>query len=497
VATSALRFYEAKGLIHADRTEAGHRRYLRSALRRIAFIVFAQRVGLTLDEVAAELAKLPQNRVPDAADWSRLAGGWSARIDARIAELQRLKAGLTGCIGCGCLSLETCALANPGDRAARRGRARRRGAACPPALTFRSTVSPGGSCVQTSAPLAARPRRCGLLVIAGCARRRAAAVDGARFAGPLTVSIVGTNDLHGGVVARNGRGSLALLGGYEEPARGPARDGGAVLLIDAGDMFQGTLESNIGEGAAVVAAYNALGYRRGDRQPRVRLRAGRQGGDAAHRATIPAVRCGRGGGGALPLPRREPDRYRERARRPNGPTCGDHDGRRGRHQGRHRRRDDAGGPDRDHRRQRRRAVGGAAARHDPDARDRAAVPGRQRRHRRRPRRRTLHRGRSPSTTCRPATRTPRSWPSPAGCRRAGRRHRGRPHAPAMAHQVEGIAITEAYSTDAPSDASTSASIAGRGPSSAGAAFRRATCASARPVTKACGPRSDAALVPVE
>src|SRR5215204_2769026 len=75
VATSALRFYEAKGLIHADRTEAGHRRYLRSALRRIAFIVFAQRVGLSLDEVAMELARLPQNRVPDAADWSRLAGG--------------------------------------------------------------------------------------------------------------------------------------------------------------------------------------------------------------------------------------------------------------------------------------------------------------------------------------------------------------------------------------------------------------------------------------
>jgi MerR family redox-sensitive transcriptional activator SoxR len=121
VATSALRFYETKGLIQADRTESGHRRYLRSALRRIAFIVFAQRVGLTLDEVAVELARLPHNRVPDAADWRRLAGGWSARIDDRIAELQRLKTGLTGCIGCGCLSLEACALANPGDRAARRG----------------------------------------------------------------------------------------------------------------------------------------------------------------------------------------------------------------------------------------------------------------------------------------------------------------------------------------------------------------------------------------
>jgi MerR family transcriptional regulator, redox-sensitive transcriptional activator SoxR len=121
VATSALRFYEDKGLIHAERTAAGHRRYLRSVLRRIAFIVFAQRVGLSLDEVGVELAKLPQNRVPDAADWSKLASAWSRRIDARIVELERLKAGLTGCIGCGCLSLERCALSNPGDRAARRG----------------------------------------------------------------------------------------------------------------------------------------------------------------------------------------------------------------------------------------------------------------------------------------------------------------------------------------------------------------------------------------
>jgi MerR family transcriptional regulator, redox-sensitive transcriptional activator SoxR len=121
VATSALRFYEDKGLISAERTDSGHRRYLRAVLRRIAFIVFAQRVGLSLDEVANELAKLPQNRVPDAADWSRLGDTWRSRIDARIAELQRLKDGLTGCIGCGCLSLERCALSNPGDRAARRG----------------------------------------------------------------------------------------------------------------------------------------------------------------------------------------------------------------------------------------------------------------------------------------------------------------------------------------------------------------------------------------
>ena len=121
VAASALRFYEERGLIASERAGSAHRRYPRAVLRRIAFIVFAQRVGLTLDEVAAELAKLPQNRVPVAADWSRLAGGWSARIDARIAELQRLKAGLTGCIGCGCLSLDRCRLANPGDRAGARG----------------------------------------------------------------------------------------------------------------------------------------------------------------------------------------------------------------------------------------------------------------------------------------------------------------------------------------------------------------------------------------
>ncbi len=102
---------------------------------------------------------------------------------------------------------------------------------------------------------------CGLLLTAGCAPAVAPPPAAPVSAAPLTVSIVGTNDLHGGVVARNGRGGLALLGGYVKNLRAArARDGGAVLLIDAGDMFQGTLESNIGEGAAVVAAYNALGY---------------------------------------------------------------------------------------------------------------------------------------------------------------------------------------------------------------------------------------------
>jgi MerR family redox-sensitive transcriptional activator SoxR len=121
VATSALRFYEQKGLIHADRASSGHRRYLRSVLRRIAFIVFAQRIGLSLEEVAAELDKLPRNRVPDAEDWAELGAVWRTRIDARIAELERLKHSLTGCIACGCLALDRCALSNPGDRAARRG----------------------------------------------------------------------------------------------------------------------------------------------------------------------------------------------------------------------------------------------------------------------------------------------------------------------------------------------------------------------------------------
>ena len=118
VAASALRFYEERGLITSERAGSGHRRYPRPVLRRIAFIVFAQRVGLTLEEIGTELARLPDGRVPARRDWSRLSREWTARIDARIAELERLKAGLTECIGCGCLSLDRCKLANPDDRAA-------------------------------------------------------------------------------------------------------------------------------------------------------------------------------------------------------------------------------------------------------------------------------------------------------------------------------------------------------------------------------------------
>ncbi|MDQ3102698.1 MAG: redox-sensitive transcriptional activator SoxR [Actinomycetota bacterium] len=118
VASSALRYYEERGLISSERAGSGHRRYPRPVLRRIAFIVFAQRIGLTLEEIGRELAKLPPDRAPNKRDWSRLSSTWTARIDDRIVELERLREGLTGCIGCGCLSLERCRLANPDDRAA-------------------------------------------------------------------------------------------------------------------------------------------------------------------------------------------------------------------------------------------------------------------------------------------------------------------------------------------------------------------------------------------
>ena len=121
VASSALRFYETRGLITSHRTGSGHRRYPRAALRRIAFIVFAQKIGLSLDEIGVELAKLPHNRVPERSDWAKLSAGWTRRVDQQMEELQRVRDGLTTCIGCGCLSLQQCQLSNPGDRAGRAG----------------------------------------------------------------------------------------------------------------------------------------------------------------------------------------------------------------------------------------------------------------------------------------------------------------------------------------------------------------------------------------
>ena len=118
IATSALRFYEREGLVEAERSEGGQRRYPRDVLRRIAFIRAAQRVGLTLDDIRAALASLPDQRTPTAADWARLSKSWRPLLDARIAELERMRDNLASCIGCGCLSLKSCALSNPDDVAA-------------------------------------------------------------------------------------------------------------------------------------------------------------------------------------------------------------------------------------------------------------------------------------------------------------------------------------------------------------------------------------------
>jgi MerR family redox-sensitive transcriptional activator SoxR len=118
VATSALRFYEAEGLIHATRSEGGQRRYHREVLRRVSFIRIAQKVGLSLDQIRASLASLPESRTPTKADWSRLSNAWRPQLDEHIAVLQRLRDELTDCIGCGCLSLRSCALYNHDDGAA-------------------------------------------------------------------------------------------------------------------------------------------------------------------------------------------------------------------------------------------------------------------------------------------------------------------------------------------------------------------------------------------
>jgi MerR family transcriptional regulator, redox-sensitive transcriptional activator SoxR len=121
VAASALRFYEAEGLIHATRSEGGQRRYTRDTLRRVSFIRVAQQVGLRLDEIRIALESLPENRTPNAKDWERLSTSWRPRLDAQIALLERLRDRLGGCIGCGCLSLRFCKLVNPDDRAGQRG----------------------------------------------------------------------------------------------------------------------------------------------------------------------------------------------------------------------------------------------------------------------------------------------------------------------------------------------------------------------------------------
>lgn len=121
VAASALRYYEREGLLASERSDGGQRRYPREVLRRVAFIRTAQRVGLSLEEIKAAMASLPAGRTPTKADWERLSRSWRPRLDDQIAVLERLRDRLTSCIGCGCLSLKVCALANPGDEAARLG----------------------------------------------------------------------------------------------------------------------------------------------------------------------------------------------------------------------------------------------------------------------------------------------------------------------------------------------------------------------------------------
>jgi MerR family redox-sensitive transcriptional activator SoxR len=120
-APSAVRYYEREGLIRARRTEGGQRRFPRSELRRLAFIRAARHVGLTLEEIREALSTLPASRTPTRADWTRISQRWRSRLDAEIQALAALRDGLTSCIGCGCLSLKTCRLANPGDIAARNG----------------------------------------------------------------------------------------------------------------------------------------------------------------------------------------------------------------------------------------------------------------------------------------------------------------------------------------------------------------------------------------
>jgi MerR family transcriptional regulator, redox-sensitive transcriptional activator SoxR len=121
VSASALRFYEAEGLVSPVRTSGGQRRFPRSTLRRVAFVRVAQRVGLTLEEIRVALSTLPESRTPTKADWARLSASWRPRLDEQIAVLERLRGELTSCIGCGCLSLRTCTLYNPGDEVASRG----------------------------------------------------------------------------------------------------------------------------------------------------------------------------------------------------------------------------------------------------------------------------------------------------------------------------------------------------------------------------------------
>ncbi|WP_440958048.1 redox-sensitive transcriptional activator SoxR [Oceanicaulis sp. LC35] len=126
VPVSAIRYYADAGLMHAYRTNAGQRRFARADIRRVSFILIAQQLGLSLEEIGAILLRLPDGRTPSREDWSRISEGIKARVEARISELERIRERLDGCIGCGCLSLETCKLYNPQDRLGAQGPGPRR-----------------------------------------------------------------------------------------------------------------------------------------------------------------------------------------------------------------------------------------------------------------------------------------------------------------------------------------------------------------------------------
>ena len=121
LSVSAIRYYEAEGLIHPWRNTGGQRRFQRADIRRLSFLIVAQKFGFSLDRIRAELDRLPKTRAPSKADWSRVSETFREELDTRIATLTRMRDTLDGCIGCGCLSLESCALYNPQDRAAQLG----------------------------------------------------------------------------------------------------------------------------------------------------------------------------------------------------------------------------------------------------------------------------------------------------------------------------------------------------------------------------------------
>lgn len=121
LSTSAIRFYEDKGLLRAHRTGGNQRRFLRSDIRRLSFILIAQKLGLTLEEIAEQLTRLPEGRTPTSFDWWKISEAIRDRLDRRIAQLEAMRENLDGCIGCGCLSLKHCKLYNPEDRAGEQG----------------------------------------------------------------------------------------------------------------------------------------------------------------------------------------------------------------------------------------------------------------------------------------------------------------------------------------------------------------------------------------